>query len=580
METNLRSTFIDQIAEGISVPGLGRAHFDDEETKRRWTKKLKGKSLLDVYGNHPVLRTYLEYHRNTKGKHMTLEGRPYLLDILIDSSPEVVIKKSVQCGISEIALCISYTNAGMGLSVLYTLPSQPLRNRFVASRVDKHLSRIPYYRALVSHASAFHAKVSDARALKDFGSGMLFFVGSNTAGEFSEFPADILIVDEQDLCDPENLGLAKDRLSESEIKRIWRVGNPRVATSPQSIGRAFDRSDAKEWFVRCKCGHQQTLEWFRHFVTKLKGGNYKLKDKKGQPVCVECDKPFDRLGSGKWKATNPKGRGSGYHISKLFTPSADIMELFGTFTEASYDHTKLTIFYGSELGLYYVPKSAKLTYDDLMACIPEELYEWAEHEEVVEDKYGNEKTISHTVVMGVDVGAVLHVKASIIDEDDCRVAARIETLAGWGELQELCDELNPDVVVIDAQPEVHKVAEFAEDSGHNVWVCRFGSQELTKPMTLDWDKEPKVIMANRTAVFDGAFASIKKGEMLLPACAEFVDDFFDQMCVPKRQREEKPNGATRYIWSKGVDHYRLADVYEWVAAQVLESTGAHVSALN
>ena len=52
----------------------------------------------------------------------------------IDEAKDIVVQKSVQCGVTEIALTKAYTVARDGLGVLYALPGCPERNRFVADR--------------------------------------------------------------------------------------------------------------------------------------------------------------------------------------------------------------------------------------------------------------------------------------------------------------------------------------------------------------------------------------------------------------------------------------------------------------
>jgi len=569
-ETPLQS-FIESIGTSLHIPGLTSAMFN-ADAKREWLRGIKG-NIKDIYQRNKILYTYLEHHVNTKGQPMTLQGRPYLIQILMDESREMVVQKSVQCGLTEIALTRAYTSSCEGRSVLYTLPSHPVRNRFVANRVDRQLKVSPYYRAQVRAAvSAFGDKSSDARALKHIGLGVLHFVGSNTEGEFSEFPADELIIDEQDLCDPDNLGLAKDRLSESDYKRIMRISNPRKPGAPHSIGRAFESSTQNDWHVECdKCRHEQVLDWHGHFVLRGKGNTWRLRDKDGRPVCSKCKKPFDRLGNGRWVARYPDRKVSGYKISKLFTPSADIKEMFDAFLAALFNDTALQIFYGSELGEYYIPKSAGLTLDDLANVVDTDMDEWPE----VPD--------GARVVMGVDVGAVLHYKASYIDKEGRRVAVDIGTASTFRELEDVADIFEPDLIVIDAHPEVHKVKEYADESSYDVFTCIFGSPEQVMPFKYDDNKDPPVITANRTAVMDGAFAAIKKGEVVLPKPAEVVDGFFRQMQTPTRQWDpDASKGRGRFIWTKGdgQDHYRLCDTYEWIAAQVLDESQVWGTILN
>ena len=582
----LGDLLLTKVRERVGVPGLSGV-IANEKTKAAWVKRL-GRNLRRIYQAYPILASYLEYHVNTRGEPMSLEGRPYLLDIIVDETNEIVIQKSVQCGVTEIALARAYNSACVGRSVLYTLPNHPTRNRFVANRVDRQLRLSAYLRAQVKTAlETFGTKTSDARALKHVGLGIIHFVGSNTAEEFSEYPADELIVDEQDLCSPENLELAKDRLSESSYKKRLRVSNPRRPASPASIGKAYEASDRKTWRVLCShCKTYQELTWVGSFVEKTKAGAWKLRDKRGRPICESCDKPFNRMGPGRWVAQNPGAKVSGYHISKLFTASTDILDLFDEFTEAAYNDSLLSIFYGSSLGLYYIPKTARVTLYDLLACINEDLEDYpdleAEREEYEADPENQGREYEYPpVVMGVDVGSILHYKASYLDDQGRRVALDIGTVATFGDLVAVTEELEPDVIVIDAHPEIHKVTEFSEESAYEVWACNFGSPEQIAVIRSKPNEDPPSLTVNRTSALDASYAAIKRGEVVYPKTVEGEAGYLSQMQVPVRQLDpDAAKGKGRYVWTKGEDHYRLADCYEWVAAQIYNETQVTVTELD
>lgn len=576
-DESLMNMFVKLVSEGTAVPGLMASEnkaTEVMEAKRRWLEPLGAATIAESYRQFPVLKNYLEYHENTKGQPMELEGRPYLLDILTDEARKIVIQKCVQCGVTEIALVKAYTAAQKGLSILYTLPGHPERNRFVSERVDSHLARIPYYRAMLKSAKETYAnKASDAKGLKHFGKGLLHFVGSNTSGEFSSFPADFLIVDEKDLCNPTNLGLAKDRLTESDYKWELHISNPRAAGSPHRLGLMYQQSDAKVWEVACEhCGHFQEMKWTSHFVEQLNGSGWQLKNENAKPECVKCGEEFNRLGAGRWKPTNPGARSSGYKISKLFTKSAEIPELFETFKASAFNDTLLQIFYASELGEYYQPKASHISLEMLTACINPKRTEWANPQE-------------GPVVMGIDVGAVLNVKASVYSNGR-RMACAIEALSNWGDLMALVKRLRPVCIVIDAEPEHHKVEEFATECPYPVWACRYGSPNALQEIKFDPNdyRRPMEVTANRTATMDAAYAEIAQGlkRVELPPQAQFVEQFFYQMCTAVRIWDPDGNkGAGRYVWTEtGEDHYRHADVYERIAAQILERTGIQVTRLR
>lgn len=507
-----------------------------------------------------LLTLYLEHHRNERGGRMDLTNRPYLMDILLDETAEIAIQKCVQCGITEIAIATSMYESEVGLRVLYVLPSQPARNRFVANRVNKAVARSSYYQSITADNEI------NSVSLKDVGQGVIHFVGSNTVQEFSEFPADRLIVDEQDLCTPDNLVMAEDRLAVSEYKHILRISNPRANNAPHSIGRYYTASTQAVWQVTCEnCNTEQELNWFKHFIHQNEMGGYELLDPDGDAVCTACGQPMDRLGPGRWIKRYPERKVSGYKLSKLFLPTTDIQAVFITFLDAIKDPTRLTVFYASVLGEYYESEVSRITMGLLLACVPEVTLP-------------PEKLLKLDRVAGVDVGSVLHYKISYVTREGVRILYRLGTVPTWDDLAAVLAEAKPSAVVIDAHPELHKAKEFAIASPWNVWLCVFGSDEQTSVFNMNFNKQPPELRGNRTAVFDATYSAIANRQVLLTAEAVNITEFTEQMQAPVRRWE--PNAARgqgRYVWVEdGPDHFRLADIYEYLAAQVLDRANIEI----
>ena len=560
------------IADSLSSSIL-ESEYQNTEIKLEWLESLGHTDLNSIYQKFPILKTYLEHHKNTHGDNISLEGRPYLLPMLLDDADEIVVQKAVQTGLTEIAVCKALHLAIQGLHALYVLPSHPSRNRFVANRIDKVLEESSYYRDKTLKRIAPGVKAPDSRGLKAIGRGVVHFVGSNTKAEFSEFPADYLVIDEQDLAEAKNISLAEDRLAESSYKKKLRISNPRRPGAYHAVERSYGASDQKVWEVKCNsCETFQELKWLEHFVNKVDDGVYELRTETGEPVCSHCGETFDRLGEGQWTPLNPGAVISGYKMSRLYVPSSDIKSMYGRFLEALLDETAIQTFHASELGEYYIPKTSKVTLEILRGCLNPDAKDWYRYKTIPEGQGKNSEPVrdeTMTIVMGVDVGSVLHYKASRINpETYSREALMIGTASTWGELREIVDEIEPDAVVIDAKPEVHKAQEFADESLYPVYLCNFGSPEMTEAWRVNLDKEPPIITANRTAVMDAALQDMLRGKMHLPAPAEYMEDFFEQMQTPVRQFDPV---RERFIWTKGNDHYRLTDVYEWIASELVDS---------
>ncbi|MFW6108062.1 MAG: phage terminase large subunit family protein, partial [bacterium] len=337
----------------------------------------------------PRVRLALRHHRNTRGRPMTFDRRPYLLPIYLDRSAERVFKKSVQCGISEFLIIDAFESAARGLACLYVMPTQEKRDKFVANRVTRAINASPHHRRLVRSGPG---KANSSR-MKHLGDGVISFVGSNAENEFVEFPADLVIVDEVDRCNLNNLPLARDRLAASPHKLIAYASTPTYAEV--GIAALYDESDAREWHVRCDhCGRRQPLDFFTNVARQTGTDEYELLDREWQGApnpksearhaqqipnhkhqapnnksqsggaraerpapalqnsesdvpssasasapdvrvfCAYCGRPIDRLGDGEWVARHPGRAVAGYHISQLFVPTIRVARLWADWGKA------------------------------------------------------------------------------------------------------------------------------------------------------------------------------------------------------------------------------------------------------
>lgn len=125
--------------------------------------------------------------------------------------------------------------------------------------------------------------------------------------------------------------------------------------------------------------------------------------------------------------------------------------------------------------------------------------------------------------------------------------------------------------VIDAQPETHFCREVLSKLGasgvrrHGVWLCRFTRGADVREARRN--PTDRIVTVDRTQLLDAATARIRRGLNRLPRQARDLlgGDYYAQMQVPKRVLDEDAAGGPRYIWTKGVDHQRLADAYDELA---------------
>ena len=504
----------------------------------------------------------LNHHRTHRNRPLDLSA-PWLRAIYADTHRHIVIRKSVKCGISEYLVVRELAEAAVGRQVIHVLPDHTLRPRFVADRVDKPLAFAPLYRELAQIAVG----VADNRTFKSFGDGMIFYLGSNTPTPFTEVVGDTAIVDEKDHCNLENLLLLGDRLAAEGTVSAWaEVGNP---THPDfGISADYDASDRGEWQVKCEsCGAWQRVDWFAHVVAVERDDEgviveHRVRDAKWtgegalRAVCARCGKAFDHLGRGRWAFQAPGATTRGYHVSKLMTRQATLAELYRTFAAALGDASKMARFINNDLGLAHSPPGSSVTRAMLDGC---------------RHRFGNYHQAAGPCVMGVDIGSVLDIRVSDSPEPETRRSRYIgRAPLKVDEVVGRIKKFNVRACVLDAGPEtffcreVLKALTPAGARRHGVWLCQFAAgADVKEPRK---DARERVVKVDRTQAFDAATARIRKRLNWLPRhAADLLDgDYYTMMQTPKRVLQETPTGE-RYVWTKGFDHARLADVYDELA---------------
>ncbi|HHZ94715.1 MAG TPA: hypothetical protein EYN67_03950 [Flavobacteriales bacterium] len=542
-------------------------------------------SLANVIDKYPVIGQAMLHHRNTRGLPMSFRDMPYLAPLYaeIPNLQGADIRKAVQTGLSELFIILALNHAGWeGKIVAYILPTFSVRDRFVKQRINKILSGSSKYRSMLP-------KETDLgnNRMKRFGSGSLLFLGSNTTGDFVEFSADTMIVDEIDQCEQANLSKAKDRIRASKDPRMYRLGNPTLPN--RGICELFDKSDQSHWFTKCpKCNHWQTLQWDVNIVQKNDDGLWIPRDKEAidalrwtkvesykgkiEPVCSKCHGLFPRQTEGQWVQVYPTRDRRGYTLSRLDILSQNLTNLYQEWIAAQSDINKLSTFYTSVLGTGFEHSGARISSEMLGNCC----------ETYTLDYGGGPEYKKEIVSIGIDVGTLLNVVVSIAVKNEegevRRKTVLVCTVRKFGELKDIITRYNVDSVVIDAMPEIRKSQELRDWGrlkGLNIWLCRFYPTqrvgEQAYGMKLNWRE--RVITVDRTQIMDATFDEIRDKKHQFPSDVFSVLGFLDQMKAPVRVVNPEKG---RIVWNEGsaADHYRLADCYDRVAFDMSTMTGS------
>lgn len=519
-------------------------------------------ALLAYYAAHPALGFAHLHHVTEHGKKIDLAGRPYLLPFYEKAHEELdrISMKSVQVGITEELISEVLYWAEEGLSVLYVLPTRDIRGDFVKNRIDK-TARLSSH-----HSGQFRFSVggSDAVGLKHYGRGTLKFVGSNTPNEFLEYPADVLVIDENDRCNAENVAMAEDRISASahKIRRV--VGNP---TGEQvGISKLFwEESTAAFWTIPCsECRFRQHIDWFANVVEETEEDVFILRDREWQPgsftdirpICISCQRPFDRLALGEYVATYPSRSRVGRHLDKLFIPTNTLAELWEKFLLALLDPVKRQVFHNNYLGYGYTPKGAR----------PDDTLLNAARREYHLPSSGKKCT------MGVDVGnRFLHVRISDHPAPGVRrmvYSGTIPMSDGMTNLDPLMVQYGVDCAAVDWQPETSAAKAFRKRWPGRVYLVRYPTGEKITEIKKDAE-DPLLLIVDRTQSLDDTMQDLVRGFNWLPAEAAGLDGgaYYMQMKSSVRVYDHI-HGVARWE-NTGPDHYRHADNYDKVAYRML-----------
>lgn len=546
---------------------------------------LKIETLLDAVSDNELakmamllkikdtrLKFALDYHVNTRGDRMDFKTYPHIRKLYESSAKTIVLQGSVQSFKSEWSIIDHFAAAYCGLSIFYVLPKYEMRTTYVQNRVNRVVENVREYKKIIKES------FFDSVAMKHFGKGTIKYVGSNVLADFTEFPADMLVVEELDECNKENLTYGLDRLRASPYQFKRYLANPRH--KGQGINELFLESNMQEWSVPCvACGKYSFTDWFSTVVEEIRDrdGNvvdYRLRDTEWEEgcgrdiylICPKCNGKLERSSTkGKWEA-QADSPVEGFHISMLCNLINSVSGMWKRFRRGILDPAKMQQFYNSDLGQPYSAVGSKVTESLLENSVE------IGHVFHIEGSCGHVRGDTHEgpCSMGVDVGSNLDVRVSYVTSQGKRRAVFIGKVKNLDELVDIIERYNVQVAVIDSMPEATLVADFQEVAPCDVWACSYRQSEGSDKRKR-FDYNTQMVMIDRTAALDKSFAQLKRRRNLLPENYGplLSGVYVEEMCLPVRELVEDSKGRQRYEWTKGIDHQRHADTYDALAAEMM-----------
>lgn len=459
------------------------------------------------------------------GKPIDFRDHLFLYDIISDLSPRQVIMKAAQVGFSTMAIIKSLWLAKYrGLDIIYTLPTSNDVNEFVGSKVNRLIANNPVLAELV--------KDRDTIEQKRVGSNVVYYRGTWTEKAALMVSSDLNIYDEEDRSKASVIEQYASRLQHSPLKWEWHFSNP--SGTGNGVSRYWERSDQKEWNIRCTgCGHQQVLTWPVSVDLALK-----------EYVCQSCKKVLtsEERRIGKWIAGRTKEEGStedlwsGYHISLLMCPWVTAREIIDYYENKSQEY-----FHNFVLGLSYTNAGDTIS------------------DELFTRNLTHRLNSQERVVIGCDSGLKKHF-----------VLGNREGLfyygvtGDWGDIENYLRRYPQSVCVIDALPDLTAPRALREKFPGRVFLCHYHRDRKTLQL-IRWGegREYGSVVADRNRMIQLLVDEFSDGRIPLQGTDGDWRDYMKHWKTLHKVNETDVTGQEVFKWetSNGQDHWAHATLF-------------------
>lgn len=457
-----------------------------------------------------------------KGDPFDFYDRPFLLDILTDWNPNIVVVACAQVGKSvTFTTKNSFAIKYLGFNIIHTFPTDDDVREFVASKVNKFLQ---------ANRHEFAGMDTDSIERKEMNNRFWFFKGTVSKTAAISTTADILFHDEISRSDQSAIQTYKSRTKASKYKGRWIVSNP--GGERDELDVQWQKSDQKEWCITCPSCKDTHYLVFPDSID-LEKKIY---------ICRNCKEPIsnDTRRKGKWIAQNPNSNISGYHISHLMccwiTPEEIIEDSQG---DPAY-------FNNFVLGKSYSPGDLSVSKTTLLDIwTPRDLDE-------------GERFI------GIDVGNIKHYVIRT-----ARGVIKIGRFTKDSDLDDILKLWKPTSGVIDAMPNTFLSRYIVET--YPFMKMSYFMENSNNPQTIVWwgegDKRG-IVYSFRDRILDQFLMSIVEARWLIGVPAdELFRLYIKHFETLRREKVVNNKGIERYVWGSttGEDHFCFADLYSYIA---------------
>lgn len=457
-----------------------------------------------------------------KGQPFDWTDRPWLLDILCDWTPQMVLTACAQVGKTMTFIVkASFALRHLKLHIINTMPTDDDVREVVAAKVNKFLQ---------SNKNEFDGMDTDSIERKEIGGRFWFFKGTVSKTAAISTTADVLIHDEISRSDQMAIQTYKSRTKASRYKGRWIFSNP--GTERDELDLAWQKSDQKEWTITCPhCKDEHFLAWPESIDIENK-----------RYVCRSCREPIsdDVRRKGRWVAQNPGSGISGYHISHLMCCWITAEEIID---DSQGDPAYFNNFV---LGRPYSPGDLSVTKTTML------------------DIWTPKNLDDGERFIGIDVGNIKHYFIR-----SARGVIKIGRFSAWSELDDIISLWKPSAGVIDAMPDNTAAKHYVDK--YPWMLMSFFQENASNPQTIVWwgehDKKG-IVYSHRDRILDRMLTDMSEAKFLLAVTPDReFHEAIKHFETLRRVKVTNSKGIERYVWESttGVDHYVFACLYAYMA---------------
>lgn len=464
--------------------------------------------------------------KNERGESISFYEHFFLYDIYADESPNLVVMKAAQVGMSVAEILRMFHKAKKyAFDIVYTLPTDGDVMDFVGGKVNRIIAQNPILQTYTAD--------KDSVFQKHVGDSIVYFRSTFAKKKATMVTADWLIHDELDASKADVVEQYQSRTQHSKYK--WR----HVFSHPSLPGVGADafwkKSDQKHWFIRCDgCKKEQYLDFPESICFERRVFQ-----------CKHCKKELTRAERmvGRWRARFKERKWSGYWVNLLMCPWVKAEEILEKWEDP--DTTK-EFFYNFIMGKAYASKDGTIHSNEILKNTTH----------VVNSQ--------ENVVIGCDVGNKKHYVVGNRDGLFYHGKTRSDDPKDWSEIEALMRMYPKAILVIDAAPDLTGPRILQEKFRGRVFLAYY-QEDKKKKQLVNWGtKEEKgVVHIDRNRMLTHIVDEMKDGRIPLQGTNEDWTDYAKHWENIFRIKEEDKSGNVRYIWDKKSteDHYCHATAY-------------------